>query len=71
MDNETRTIEAVMAAYWSMTPEERQAIREQALQLMDRVKARTGYTKGFGIGSAIRLLGCLGMLVVKDGTNST
>lgn len=62
---ETPTTAAVMRAYGRLDPEARQAVDELAQQLVDRFHSRPGSPKGLGLESAVRLLGCLGVRLLK------
>ena len=72
MDHETRITEAVMSAYKNMPEAERREINDLAESLMTGYHARTGRTSGLGFASAVRLLGCMGILLEeKDYVTST
>lgn len=64
-NDESPTMAVVMAVYWLLPDRERQAVDEVAQQLVDRFHSQPGSPKGIGLESAVRLIGCLGVLLIK------
>ncbi len=56
-----------MDAYQNLPADERRRIDEEAEAAMIGYHIRTGSDHGLGFGSAIRLLGCVGVLMAKKG----
>lgn len=65
-NDESPTTAGVMRAWARMSPEERAAVEELATELVGKVRVRRGEGyQGLGLNSAIKLLGCLGVLLIR------
>lgn len=70
-NDESPTTAGVMRAWARMSPKERRAVRELAVGVIEGVHARRGEGyQGIGMVSAIKLIGCVGVLLesMKENT---